>query len=405
MIATRPLRAALLAAALLLVPAASAAAAPTHYVTMTDGASIAINVKVPPQCTATNPCPTFFEMSGYESGSDDGKTPLGDLADQTGLAAADADRHARRPRRARRRPLRHRARQPARHRLLVRRVRPLQLALGARRPRGDRQLDRAAAVVERRRRDLRPLLQRPHRHDGRRPRGRSTCARSARPACSATSTATSSTPAASPTTASRCCGPAPCGPSTTSAAAPPAACIPPESTSAQCAANQAGRSRTVLEDPLIHGLDDTDSEWYRTRSLVNSSSASRCRSTSRPPTRTSRPAAAARPTSSTTWPPGSPSASCSSTASTARRPRSTCSRTASRGWTTGCLQPRADLGLQTGDADLAAVFGPRDVPTTTSRVILGYQGEGKAVGEIALGRLPARPDAVHRRLRRAPAGS
>ena len=85
MIATRSLRAALLAAALLLLPAASAAAAPTHYVTTTDGVSIAINVKVPPQCTATNRCPTFFEMSGYESGSDDGKTPLGDLADQTGL--------------------------------------------------------------------------------------------------------------------------------------------------------------------------------------------------------------------------------------------------------------------------------------------------------------------------------
>ena len=38
--------------------------------------------------------------------------------------------------------------------------------------------------------------------------------------------------------------------------------------------------------------------------------------------------------------------------------------------------------MKTGDVDLATVFGPRDAPTTTSRVILGYQGDGKAVGEI-----------------------
>ena len=65
--------------------ATPAQAAPTHYVEMTDGASIAINVKVPPQCTALSKCPTYFEMSGYESGSDEGKTPAGHLADQTGL--------------------------------------------------------------------------------------------------------------------------------------------------------------------------------------------------------------------------------------------------------------------------------------------------------------------------------
>ena len=42
----------------------------------------------------------------------------------------------------------------------------------------------------------------------------------------------------------------------------------------------------------------------------------------------------------------------------------------------------ADLDFKTGEADLPAVFGPRATPTTTSRVILGNQGEGKAVGEI-----------------------
>ena len=44
---------------------------------------------------------------------------------------------------------------------------------------------------------------------------------------------------------------------------------PVEDTSAQCAANQAERRRALLEDPLIHGLDDTDGNWYHSRSLVN----------------------------------------------------------------------------------------------------------------------------------------
>jgi predicted acyl esterase len=42
----------------------------------------------------------------------------------------------------------------------------------------------------------------------------------------------------------------------------------------------------------------------------------------------------------------------------------------------------ADLGIRTGTVALAEVFGPRSTPTETSRVILGYQGDGKAVGEI-----------------------
>ena len=49
----------LLAGALLaiLLLAAPAQAAPTNYVTLTDGVQIAVNVKVPPQCTAASPCP------------------------------------------------------------------------------------------------------------------------------------------------------------------------------------------------------------------------------------------------------------------------------------------------------------------------------------------------------------
>ena len=44
---------------------------------------------------------------------------------------------------------------------------------------------------------------------------------------------------------------------------------PLEDTSGKCAANQAERRRALLEDPLIHGLDDTDGNWYHSRSLVN----------------------------------------------------------------------------------------------------------------------------------------
>lgn len=44
---------------------------------------------------------------------------------------------------------------------------------------------------------------------------------------------------------------------------------------------------------------------------------------------------------------------------------------------------RADLGMKAGTADLATAFGPRETPTTTSRVILGYQGEGQGGGEVA----------------------
>jgi hypothetical protein len=36
----------------------------------------------------------------------------------------------------------------------------------------------------------------------------------------------------------------------------------------RCAANLAGKTRTVLNDPLLQGLQDTDDEWYRSRSLI-----------------------------------------------------------------------------------------------------------------------------------------
>jgi uncharacterized protein len=63
---------------------------PSHYVTLTDGTSIALNVSVPAGCSAANPCPAIFEMSGYESGSDDGNTPAGSIDKNKDKALHDA---------------------------------------------------------------------------------------------------------------------------------------------------------------------------------------------------------------------------------------------------------------------------------------------------------------------------
>lgn len=36
----------------------------------------------------------------------------------------------------------------------------------------------------------------------------------------------------------------------------------------QCATNAAGKSRTITNDPVLQGLSDTDNDWYRSRSLI-----------------------------------------------------------------------------------------------------------------------------------------
>lgn len=53
---------------------------PTGYVTMPDGTQIAINLRYPDNYQAGQRYPVMIEMSGYESGSDDGSTVAGDLA-------------------------------------------------------------------------------------------------------------------------------------------------------------------------------------------------------------------------------------------------------------------------------------------------------------------------------------
>jgi uncharacterized protein len=383
MIATRPLRAALLAAALLLLPAASAAAAPTHYVTTTDGVSIAINVKVPPQCTATNRCPTFFEMSGYESGSDDGKTPLGDLADQTGL------------------PLPMQTGTRAAHAAHVddRFVTVLASVRGTGCSSGEFDAFSWRSALDGREVIDNWIATQPwsngdvvvfgHSYSG----------------ITGMMVASTRPQHLRAVSASGLFGDVyrdivyPGGvtnygfPLLWAGAVRPVYDIgggtagglyPVESTSAQCAKNQVGRSRTVFEDPLISGLDDTDSEWFRSRSLVNMVD------------RIQVPVhITAAYQDEQTGPRGptnvfdhlSPGISkrlvlVNGEHGTQTEEHVFKDRIA---WMDYWLrsQPRADLGMKTGDADLATVFGPRDAPTTTSRVILGYQGNGKAVGEIA----------------------
>ena len=66
-----------LIATLTVVAAAPATAAPTGYVEMSDGIKIAINVRTPNDFDRTKTYPTIFEMSGYDGGSSDGTTPFG----------------------------------------------------------------------------------------------------------------------------------------------------------------------------------------------------------------------------------------------------------------------------------------------------------------------------------------
>ena len=153
-----------------------------------------------------------------------------------------------------------------------------------------------------------------------------------------------------------------------------------EETSDECLANQAGRSRTVAEDPLIHGLDDTDSEWYRARSLVSVVERIRVpvhvtaayqdeQTGGRGPTNVfdHLPADIPRRLVLVNGEHGT------QTEEHVRKDRFA--------WMDHWLlgRQRADLGFVSGEADLAAVFGAG----SSSRVILGNQGEGRAVGEIA----------------------
>ena len=263
------MRTLVISAALLLSLAASAQAAPTHYVTTSDGASIAVNVNVPEHCTATTPCPAYFEMSGYESGSDDGRTPIGDVADATGVDQLPAQSGTREA---------HAKYFEDRYVTVLANLR------GTGCSSGEFDLFSWRSALDGREVIDNWIAKQPwsngdvaifgHSYSG----------------ITGTMVAATRPQHLRAVSVSGLIGDLyrdivyPGGVTNygfpllwTGAVRPvydigggtAGGLIPPESTSAQCAANQAGRSRTVTEDPLIHGLDDTDSEWYRTRSLVS----------------------------------------------------------------------------------------------------------------------------------------
>jgi predicted acyl esterase len=377
------LRALLLTALLLLGLAGTSEAAPTHYVTMPDGARIAINVKVPGHCTAATPCPAFFEMSGYESGSDEGRTPLGHLADETGLPlpAQTGTRAA------------HAAHVEDRYVTVLASVR------GTGCSSGEFDLFSWRSALDGRHVIDKWIAEQPWSNGEVAIFGHSY---SGLTGMMVASTRPEHLRAVS---ASGLFGDLyrdivyPGGvtnygfPLLWAGAVRPVYDIgggtagglyPVEDTSDECAANQAARSRTVAEDPLIHGLDDTDSEWYRTRSLityverievpVHITAAYQDEQTGgRGPTHVfdhldgdiSRRLVLVNGQHGT------------QTEEHIRKDRFAWMDY----WMLG--KATADLGFATGEADLATVLGDRATPTTTSRVILGYQGEGRAVGEIA----------------------
>ena len=381
-------RAAVVVAAILLVAAVPASAAPTDYVVMPDGAQIAINVKVPLQCTEMTPCPTFFEMSGYESGSDEGKTPAGHLADETGL--------------------------------------PLPAQTGTREAHASHVDDRYVTVLANVRGSgcssgefdvfsWRSALDGKHVIDewiAKQPWSNGDVVVFGHSYSGLTGMMVASTRPdhLRAVSASGLFGDLyrdivyPGGVSNygfpllwTGAVRPvydigggtAGGLYPVEDTSQQCAENQAERSRTVTDEPLVHGLDDRDGEWYRSRSLVNMvdrinvpvhvTTAYQDEQTGgRGPTNVfdHLSDAISKRIVMVNGQHGT------QTEDTIFKDRIAWMDYWMRG------TDSADLGIRTGTVALADVFGPRSTPTESSRVILGYQGDGKAVGEIASNGFP-----------------
>jgi predicted acyl esterase len=365
-----------------------AAAAPTHYVQLPDGASIALNVKVPAHCTAQRPCPTFFEMSGYESGSDEGKTPAGHLADLTGLPL----------------PLQTGTRAAHAAHFEDRYVTVLASVRGTGCSSGEFDLFSWQSALDGRYLIDKWIAEQPwsngdvvifgHSYSG----------------LTGMMVASTRPRHLRAVSASGLFGDVyrdivyPGGvtnygfPLLWTGAVRPlydygggtvGGLYPPEDTSDECARNQAGRSRAVTQDPLIHGLDDTDGEWYRARSLITYVERIRVpvhitaayqdeQTGGRGPTHVydhlsdgiSKRLVLVNGEHGT------------QTEEHVRKDRFAWIHY----WMLG--QRRADLGFATGNADLRRVFGPRGRPTETSRVILGYQGEGKAVGEVSSNGFP-----------------
>ena len=363
------------------VLAAPASAAPTHYVKTTDGASIAINVKVPPHCLV-NKCPTFFEMSGYESGSDEGKTPARPPCRPDRPAVPAADRHA------------------GRTRVQVddRYVTVLASVRGTGCSSGEFDLFSWRSALDGKEVIDKWIAKQPwsngnvvifgHSYSG----------------ITGLFVASTRPEHLKAVSASGLIGDLyrdivyPGG--VTNYGFPLlwtgairvvydvgggtlGGLYPVEDTSAQCAANQAERRRALLEDPLIHGLDDTDGNWYHSRSLVNY---------------VDRINVPVHITSAyqdeQTGPRGPTNVFDHLSSSISKRLVLTNGVHGTNtedhvfkdriAWMDYWMlnKSSADLDMNTGTVNLATEFGPKTTPTKTSRVILGYQGGGKSVGEV-----------------------
>lgn len=357
-------------------------AAPTHYVEMSDGTKIAVNVRVPEGCTADSPCPTVLEMAGYENGSADGKTPVGDVADLTGLPL----------------PLQEGSR--ATHSVFFYdNYVTVQASLrGTGCSTGELDLFSRRSAL-----DGKELI------DGWIPNqpwsnGDVALFGHSYSGIIATMIAATRPDHLRAASVSGLIGDLyrdivyPGGvtnygfPLLWTGVVRPlydvgggvgGGVVPPADSSPECVTNQTRKSRALLEDPLVHGLDDTDSQWYRARSL------------------TEYAARIAVPVHVTgtyhdeqTGPRGTVNTFLhlpdgiskrlvvtngdhgTNTDPNVRRDRLS--------WLDYWMldRERDDLGLRTGAVHLAEVFGPRTRPTTTSRVILGYQEDGEAVGEL-----------------------
>jgi putative CocE/NonD family hydrolase len=76
---------------LVAVTPGAALAAPNTFVTMPDGVSIAVNVRMPKGYKAGKKYPTIFEMSGYDGGSAEGQTLVVDYNLPRGLPLLSDD--------------------------------------------------------------------------------------------------------------------------------------------------------------------------------------------------------------------------------------------------------------------------------------------------------------------------
>ncbi|MGH2979571.1 MAG: CocE/NonD family hydrolase [Solirubrobacterales bacterium] len=364
------------------VAAGPASAAPTHYVEMSDGASIAINVKVPPHCNALNKCPTFFEMSGYESGSDEGKTPAGHLADQTGLPF----------------PLQTGTREAHASHVDDRYVTVLVSVRGTGCSSGEFDLFSLRSALDGKEVIDKWIAQQSWSN------GKVVIFGHSYSGITGLFVASMRPNALRAVSASGLIGDLyrdivyPGGvtnygfPLLWTGAIRPVydlgggtlgGLYPLEDTSAKCAENQAERRRALLEDPLIHGLDDTDGNWYQSRSLVNYVD------------RINVPVHVTSAYQDEQTGPRGPTNVFDRLSGSISKRLVLVNGVHGTNTEDHVFKDRiawmdywmlnkssADLDMKTGTVDLSTEFGPRTTPTETSRVILGYQGGGRSVGDI-----------------------